>query len=287
MEKVKGKVFRDVLKKKFSQFTQLTYTCHKIRHMKKLILSISFGFLFQVSFSQTNYVITVKGDTLRGEVKILSYDLVDRAQLTIEKKKKSFTALEVKAVFLNNQIYHSIRHDNRYMFMTLLKSGYLSLYGFRIERQFTYDGRYLLKRDGEAIDVPNLTFKKSMQEFLKDCMSVRDQIKSGELGRKNLDTLITLYNSCIDKNTQQAALANAASSVSEVSLPALETLKGKVEKSTLSSKQDILDLIKDIDTKVKGNQPVPNYLIEGLKGYLVDTEYKEDLEKLIDTIKKN
>jgi hypothetical protein len=253
--------------------------------MRTSILILGFAVIFQSGFCQSDYLITLKGDTLYGEVKILSYDIVDRVQLTVDKKKKSFTALEARAVFLNKEVYHSVRHDNRYNFMVLKQSGYLSLYGFRIDNQTTYDGRFLVKRDGDAIEVPNLTFKKTMQEFLKDCMSVSDRVKSGELGRKNLDTLITLFNVCIDENTRLAALANSTIVTSEISVPAIETLKNKIENSSLSSKQDILDLIKDIETKVKGSQPVPNYLIEGLKGYLLDTEYKEDLEKLIEEVK--
>ena len=270
---------------RYRQFMHLTYTCLKISCMKKLLLTLGLGFFFQVSFCQSDYVITVKGDTLYGAIKILSYDIIDRVQIVQDKKKKSYTALEVKTVFSNKETYHSIRHDNRYKFMLLLKSGYLSLYGFRMEKQFAFDGRYLTKRDGAAMEVPNLTFKKSMQEFMQDCISVRDQLKSGELGRKHLDTLITLYNNCIDQNTKQIAQVNASATVVKTALPALETLRGKIEASTLSSKQDVLDLIKDIDTKQKDNQVIPNYLIEGLKGYLVNTEYKEDLEKLIETLK--
>ena len=255
--------------------------------MKKLLLTIGLGIIFQASICQTGYVITVKGDTLRGEVKLLSYDIIDRVQLTVDKKKKSYTALEVKTISLNDLIYHSTRHDNRYQFMVLLKKGYLSLYGFRMEKQFNFDGRYLLKRDGESIEVPNLTFKKSMQEFLKDCISVSEQLKNGELGRKNLDTLITIYNSCIDQKSKQPTLSNIPTLAKEISRPALDTLKAKVEKSDLNTKQDILDLIKDIDAKAKSKQPVPNYLIEGLKGYLGATEFKEDLENLITAIQKN
>jgi hypothetical protein len=255
--------------------------------MKKIVLMVLLGALFQESFCQANYLITIKGDTLRGDVKILSYDLVDRVQLVADKKKKSFTALEARTVFLDKKLYHSIPYDGRYKFMILLKNGYLSLYGFRVEKQFAYDGRYLVKRDGEAIEVPNLRFKKSMQEFLKDCSTVREQIKNGQLGRKNLDTLLTLYNSCIDQNTQQLRLAEQTVSKGEVSLPALETLRSQVEKSTLSSRQDILDLVNDIDAKVKSRQPVPNYLVEGLKGYLANTEYKEDLEILMAALQKN
>ena len=124
-----------------------------------------------------------------------------------------------------------------------------------------------------------------MQEFLQDCGPVRDQIKNGELGRKNLDSLITLYNSCIHENTRQTALAKSAASTKKTLLPELESLRGKIDVATLASKQDILDLIKDIDSKVKGNLPVPNYLTEGLKGYLINTEFKEDLEKLLEALK--
>ena len=159
------------------------------------------------------------------------------------------------------------------------------MYGFRIEKQFTYDGRYLVKLDGDAMEVPNIGFKKSMEEFLKNCESVSDQVKSGELGKKHLDSLITLYNSCIDQTSKPNTLPNAVVTDTKVSLPALDSLQGKIEQSTLDSKQDVLDLIKDIDNKVQSNQAIPNYLIEGLKGYLGNTEYKEDLEKLIEEVK--
>jgi len=214
--------------------------------MKKLILAAALSFLAQISFCQGDYVVTVKGDTLYGKPTILSYDLVDRVQIKVNKSKKSFTALEVKSIFIDNQTYHSVRHESRYEFMLLVKSGYLSLYGFRVDKQFGYDGRFLLKRDGGAMEVPNLGFKKSMQDFLKDCETV----------------------------------------VSNPSLPELDTLREKIEKSQLSSRQDVLDLLRDIDTKTKSNQAVPNYLIEGLKGYLENTEYKEDLGKLITVLNK-
>ena len=255
--------------------------------MKKLILAAALSFLAQISFCQGDYVVTVKGDTLYGKPTILSYDLVDRVQIKVNKSKKSFTALEVKSIFIDNQTYHSVRHESRYEFMLLVKSGYLSLYGFRVDKQFGYDGRFLLKRDGGAMEVPNLGFKKSMQDFLKDCETMTDQLKNGDLGRKNLDSLITVYNDCIDQKTKQiTSVAPPEAVVSNPSLPELDTLREKIEKSQLSSRQDVLDLLRDIDTKTKSNQAVPNYLIEGLKGYLENTEYKEDLGKLITVLNK-
>jgi hypothetical protein len=123
-----------------------------------------------------------------------------------------------------------------------------------------------------------------MQEFLKDCMSVSDRIKSGELGKKNIDSIITLYNACIEENTKLAAQVQASSSSSELVKPAIENLKYKIENSSLNSKQDVLDLIKDIETKLNGNQPLPNYLLDGLKSYLSDTEYTSDLDRLIESL---
>ncbi len=255
--------------------------------MKKVLLLIGLlGTIFQTSFGQSDYVITVKGDTLYGAPKILSYDIIDRVELTVDKKKKSYTAREVRSIFMDSITYHSIRHDNRYEYMVLLKSGYLSLYGFRVEKQFTYDGRYLVKLDGEAIELPNIGFKKTMQEFLKNCESVSDLVKSGELGKKHLDSLITLYNSCIDQNSKPTSLPNTQVTDTKVSLPALVALQGKIEQSTLDSKQDVLDLLKDINNKIQSSQAVPNYLIEGLKGYLVKTEFNSDLETLIEALPK-
>jgi len=262
----------------------LLYTCDEFHLMRASILTLGLFIIGQASFCQPNFLITTKGDTLYGDIKILSYDIVDRVQITTDKKKKSFTALEARSVFLNNEMYHAVRHDSRYHFMLLKQSGYLSLYGFRLDNQITYDGRLLIKRDGESIEVPNLTFKKMMQEFLKDCMSVSDRIKSGELGKKNIDSIITLYNACIEENTKLAAQVQASSSSSELVKPAIENLKYKIENSSLNSKQDVLDLIKDIETKLNGNQPLPNYLLDGLKSYLSDTEYTSDLDRLIESL---
>ncbi len=264
----------------------LAYTCEEFHLMRASLLVIGMFIISRASLCQSNFMITAKGDTLYGDVKILSYDIVDRVQLTADKKKKSFTALEAKAVFLNNEMYHSVRHDSRYHFMLLKQSGYLSLYGFRLDNQITYDGRLLVKRDGEAMEVPNLTFKKMMQEFLKDCMSVSDKIKSGELSKKNIDSIITLYNACVEGNTKVAAQVPASSSTSDLATPAIESLKLKIENSSLSSKQDVLDLVKDIETKLKGNQPLPNYLLDGLRGYLAETEFKPDLDRLIEAMNK-
>ncbi len=255
--------------------------------MKKWMLVLGLGIFVQISHAQSDYVITAKGDTLRGEAKILTYDIIDRVQITSDKKKKLLTATEAKTLYIDNKFYKTVSYENRYRYMQVLKTGeYLSLYGFRMDKQFAYDGRYLMKRFGEGIEIPNLTFKKTMLEFLKDCESVSAQIKSGDLGRKDIDTLLVLYNACIENNVKQKESSGSVVNASETSLPAIESLRGKIEASALASKKDVLDLIRDIDTKVKAGQSVPNYLTEGLKGYLINTEYKADADALLEALSK-
>jgi len=147
-----------------------------------------------------DYLVTNKGDTLRGKIKIMSYDQLDRVQIAQQKKKTTLTARQVKAVFTGSETYHPHQGDHTIRFMKLIKSGYLSLYAFREENQNFYSGRYLVKRDGAASEVPNLSFKRNMAEFLRDCPEIREKIKSGEYGRKDLDQIIDAYNGCIENN---------------------------------------------------------------------------------------
>ena len=148
--------------------------------MRKVLLLLFASFVSVAIYAQSNFAITIKGDTIKGSVKILTYDLLDRVQVVVDKKKKNYTALEIKALSINGEIFNTVKYDKGYRYMKLLKSGFLSLYGFRLPNQSSYDGQYLLKRDGTGMEVPNLTFKKSMIAYLSDCAEITERIKSGD-----------------------------------------------------------------------------------------------------------
>jgi hypothetical protein len=61
--------------------------------MRKYLLISVFFLTSYFAVAQANYVVTLKADTLRGDVRILSYDNIDRVQVAKDGKKESFTAL--------------------------------------------------------------------------------------------------------------------------------------------------------------------------------------------------
>jgi hypothetical protein len=240
-------------------------------------------------YSQSDYAVTVKGDTLKGRTKILTYDILDRVQVVVNNKKKVFTALEVRSVFKDGAMYHTIKYDKGYQFMKLLKPGFLSLYAYRMPNQSGYDGRFLVKKDASSMEVPNLTFKKSMANFLESCKEVQERIKSGDLGRRDLDQIIDRYNSClqfdIEKKVEKPVVISEAESEKMI---AVNSLISKVEVSSdFAEKADVLDLLKDLRTKVGRNEILPNYISKDIKRYLsAQPQFAEDVEKLLALIGK-
>lgn len=236
------------------------------------------------SFGQ-DYIITIKGDSITGAVKFVSYDLLDKVQISTD-KKKILTALQVREVQLAGETYKPQRSGNAIRFMKVLKSGYLSLFAFKPENQNLYDGRMLIKLDGKAMEAPNLGFKKAMAEFLSDCESVAEKIKSGEFGRKNLDGIIDAYNSCINEKTKTLSKESTISETSKDKLSAIIALKGKIEKTTDSKSKDALELLSDMETKVKKGEAVANYQIETLKSLLSSVpDVAKELEQVLSLLK--
>jgi hypothetical protein len=258
--------------------------------MKNLIVTFLFLLLISsVSFCQADYAITSKGDTLHGRVKILTYDILDRVQVTVNKKKKIYTALEVKTIVASGVTYNTIKYDKGYRYMKLVKAGFLSLYGFRMPNQSTYDGQYLFKKDGTGMEIPNLTFKKSLVNFMDGCDEVQERIKSGDLGRRDIDQIIDRYNSCLQFKTEKQVVAVAEPTpIESEKMVAINSLISKVETAAdFTNKTDVLDLLKDLRSKVGRNEILPNYLTKDIKNYLgVQPQFTEELDKLLALLKK-
>jgi hypothetical protein len=257
--------------------------------MKKVnVLSLLF-LLGHVASAQSDYLITSKADTIWGEVRILSYDNIDRAQVVNKGKKEMFTALQLLSLNKNGEHYKPVKMENTIRLMKVIKSGYLTLYGFRLPNQTTYEGRFLLKQDGTSLEMPNLGFKKILSAYLQDCSEVSEKIKSGGLGREKIYEIIELYNACMLSNKPLAAKAPVAAEpkVSTQHLEAVQNLMNKIKDQDFASKEDALDILRDIESKVNRNEPVSNYLIDGLSNSLKDQSVlAEDVAKLIALLKK-
>lgn len=220
------------------------------------------------------YVVPLRGDTIKGDVRLAGIGITQRVQVIGEDgKKKSYGVTEVREFNYKDNVFRPIKGLNGYVFMKLLKDGYLALYGFQPDNQTNYDGRFLMRKDGAGLEVPNLTFKKSISKYLSDCPRVSEKVEKGDFGRRDIETIVSEYNNCITNNTTEVA-------VETKKLNPLDVLEQKVkDKTSFEGQTDALDMISEMKKKVQRKEKVPNFMVEGLKSALSSqTDLTTDLD---------
>jgi hypothetical protein len=243
------------------------------RRMIKALCIIFSILVFKIACGQ-DYLVTTSNDTLRGEIKLLNFGPEPKVLLqeTGSKKKSAYSIIEVKAFNESDETYHTIRATEGYVFMKLIRNGYLSLYAFNSENQQQWSGRYLSTVDGRSLEVPNLGFKKRLTTFLEDCPDVSKAVDEGDLRKSDLEEIVNSYNACIEQRTQQLTeekKSNTGQTENEVLTGKWDTLERAVlEHPDFDSKSDASEMIKDIKVKLKRSEKIPNFLIEGLKNNL-------------------
>ena len=164
-----------------------------------------------------DYAVTVRGDTLRGKVTLLSFEKIDQVQVKND-KKTTLTALQIRAVKFNGNIYRPVTYDSKLRFMKVLRDGYLSVLAYQTTpTNSSYDGILLMKADGAMMENPRLAFRRAMPEFLKDPV-LADSIEAGLLTRNDLMHVVDQYNHHIRVNTmarmrEQVTVAKANENV--------------------------------------------------------------------------
>lgn len=242
---------------------------------------------YSIASAQDGYVVTIKGDTIKGKIKYLNYKTSSSVQVQTGDKKITYSILQTRAFSLNNEVYHPVRTAQGYFYMKLLKEGYLSLYAYQPENQSAWDGRFLIKKDGEGRDVPNLSFKKQMQQYLADCRQVVNKIESNELSKNKINEIVDAYNECIEARSQSIVVeADAAKKQAELTTSWTELENALQNGNNFEGRSDALDMIKEIKSKVQKNEKVPNFLTDGLKSSLSQhPDYKELLDKALSELK--
>jgi hypothetical protein len=236
-------------------------------------------------------VITMKGDTLQGKVKLMNFGDLPKAQIQgADGKKSLFTMFETKEVLFDGEVYHPQKAPYGFTYMKLLKSGFLSLYAFRYENQNLYDGRLLVKRDGSSMEVPNLTFKKALKNFLKDCEEAAEKIEAGKYSRKDIELIISDYNTCLEGKTINE-VATAVPPKTDVPATGIQAqwidFRAKVNShGEFSGKADALEIMDDITQKLGRNEKVPNFLMQSLRSSLKETDLNQEMEMLLAEIQK-
>jgi hypothetical protein len=252
--------------------------------MKRLLLAL--GCLAAAVGHAQDYVVLNTQDTLRGKVKLLSYDLLDRVQLQ-NNSKQTLTALQVRAVRLEGVTYRPVRQANAVRFMQELQSGYLSFFAYRIDNSTRFDGRLLYLMSGNQLELPNIGFKKQMGEFLRECPSLAEDIKDGKLGRTEIDSIIQLFNTCIDKRTQERTTAPATPPAASAAIAELTRLQQELSEADFPNKKDAEDMLADIIKRSSNNETLPNYLLEGFTNLLsAQPELLEKWKAVRESLKK-
>ncbi|HTE28784.1 MAG TPA: hypothetical protein VK666_00310 [Chryseolinea sp.] len=256
--------------------------CFGILHLFLLLLLL----LSYIWADGQDYVVTSKGDTIIGTIKPLMYGADKKVQVAAEGKKKQTLAMfQIRAFQFKNETYQPVKGPDGYTFMKLIKSGYLSLYHYQLLNQVTFDGTFLLRRDGKGIDVPNLGFKKVMKNFLEDCESVADKIDKGDLSKRDLNTIIDEYNQCIQNKTINHDEIVAAHAEQQKQISAWDVLEQKVkDQSAFEGKENALEMIGEIKGKIAKSEKIPNFLVEGLKSSLNQDTFKAELDNALKEI---
>lgn len=240
-----------------------------------------------IAQEQKDFVVTTLGDTLYGKIKLIHGGKFDRVQINSNGKKIGYTSVQVTEVSFNNDRFHPVELGGNIKLMKLLKYGFLSLYGYRIENEVGYSGRLLRKIGGAYIDIPILTFRSALANFISACEPLAEKVKKRELGRDDLEQIVIEYNQCLNQKTEIVYQEEKNKNVQGNLRSRLLAFVRKVELSNLANKSDVADVLNDMMTRIEGNQPIPKYQTEALKEFLQDQkEFEQDLNELLRMLEK-
>jgi hypothetical protein len=256
--------------------------------MKKLfyrfILSslLSLFFIIQQSSGQ-DFLVTTMGDTVRGDLKPFTIGPSKKVVVVSpEKTKTTYPILKVRSYMVDGEVYHPVRSERGYEFMKVIKPGYLTLYGYQLENQSRFDGLFLAKKDGQYLEVPNLSFKKLMTRFLDDCPEVAGKIDNGTLEKRDLHQIIDQYNECIVNRTVDNDKALALQKKTKSTTMSWDALEGRIQNHPeFARKADALEMVSDIKGRISRSEKIPNFVIQGLKDALAGTELTSDVENVL------
>jgi hypothetical protein len=237
------------------------------------------------SVSGQDYLITTRGDSIVGDMKLYTQGPEKKVLINQNKKKTYYPLTQTKRFRYKDEIYVPAKGPTGYTFMKLIKEGYVSMLAYQLENQVLYEGLYLMKKDGTGTEVPNLGFKKAMKKFLTECPSVNQKLENDEFGRRDLDAMLAEYNACITGNSVNHTRVIAQKQEQTKKISPWDALKDKVTSTAdFNGKADALEMIDEIRAKISRSEKVPNFMIEGLKNSLRDVQVQEELDAALKEI---
>lgn len=257
----------------------------------RCFLSISVFYVISVSvFAQSDYLVTTKGDTVYGKISInavgpndkeMFKTIFDRLKIVSEGKKASYTAVQVRSFIMDKNLYEPVRQENAYRFMRPIKGGYLSLYAYATSSTGSWEGRFLYKKTGQGIEVPHVAFKKMMSKFLADDPKLSERIETRELKLGDLEKIIDEYNAFASSKTPEQLKGRAEA------IASLNSFAEKLATENFDTKEQAMEVLHDIQSKLMAGDPIKDYLIQALRKSLAKvTSLSQPLDALVQLLQK-
>jgi hypothetical protein len=159
------------------------------------------------------YVVTNKGDTLKGEIierdKKTGLRLEDyKIKLIISPtEKKTYAPGKIRMYYNGENIYESVEFKtDEFAFMQVVSKGALGLYQLDLERLKkgeieVYETQYYVKKPAEkgaiALRIKENNFKKDIGLLVKDNDDMYDEINNKDLVFEDLEKVIKDYNAWV------------------------------------------------------------------------------------------
>lgn len=178
----------------------------------QLMLALAVSILTTASAQSTltaGYIITVKGDTLKGQVKfnpkndLLLYDAITFQ--TNAADKKSYRANKIKEYSFDGNVFVSRLIDDKPVFVKRLSAGAVNLYEYKMEEYFMNNIHlrvdYYMEKlgDSELIHIRESKFKKQLAEALSDDQDLIKDIQEKKYDYENIVDIFEQYNKNKDK----------------------------------------------------------------------------------------
>lgn len=154
------------------------------------------------------YVVTLKGDTLKGQIKIPVLKKIELYQKISFKDKtnkvKPFTPDRIKGYGYNNYFYMTAFHNNKSCFFKVLSTGEISLFVTKFEvfdegvAQEVHEYCYMLEKgDGQFKIIEAKGLKKQLKDIFKsnkDLVQKINEQKEIVLNEETMEAYFKEYN---------------------------------------------------------------------------------------------
>lgn len=175
----------------------------RIQLMLALVVS-TFTIVSAQSTISPGYIITIKGDTLKGQIKfnpkndLLLYDAITFQ--TNASDKKSYRANKIKEYSFDGNVFVSRMIDGKPVFVKRLSAGAVNLYEYKVEEFFMNNihvrVNYYMEKlgDTEFMHIRESKFKKQLAEALSDDQDLIKDIQEKKYDYENIVDIFEQYN---------------------------------------------------------------------------------------------